>query len=118
MILLAHNPDFAEDRPDGRVGLVLSGHTHGGQVYLRGMGSTWLPSKYGDKYRHGLVQGPASVSDAATSFQRCGDDRSPSWSLAVNARKGRPRGALAGPPGRDAHGSSRCPSFDAEVREQ
>ncbi len=61
VVLLSHNPDFAEDRPDGRVGLVLSGHTHGGQVYLRGLGSTWLPSKYGDKYRHGLVCGPASA---------------------------------------------------------
>ena len=61
VVLLAHNPDFAEDRPDGRVGLVLSGHTHGGQVYLRGVGSTWLPSKYGNKYRHGLVRGPASA---------------------------------------------------------
>ena len=61
VVLLSHNPDFAEDRPDGRVGLVLSGHTHGGQVYLRGLGSGWLPSKYGTKYRHGLVQGPASA---------------------------------------------------------
>jgi predicted MPP superfamily phosphohydrolase len=61
VVLLCHNPDYAEDRPDGRVGLVLSGHTHGGQVYVRGLGSTWLPSKYGDKYRHGLVQGPAST---------------------------------------------------------
>lgn len=61
VVLLSHNPDFAEDRPDGRVGLVLSGHTHGGQVYMRGVGSTWLPSKYGDKYRHGLVRGPASA---------------------------------------------------------
>jgi predicted MPP superfamily phosphohydrolase len=60
VILLAHNPDFAEDAPNGRVGLVLSGHTHGGQVYLRGLGSSWLPSKYGAKYRYGLVQGPAS----------------------------------------------------------
>jgi len=60
VVLLAHNPDFAEDKPDGRVGLVLSGHTHGGQVYLRGAGAGWLPSKYGTKYRHGLVRGPAS----------------------------------------------------------
>jgi predicted MPP superfamily phosphohydrolase len=61
VVLLCHNPDFAEDRPDGRVGLVLSGHTHGGQAYLRGVGSSWLPSKYGDKYRRGLVPGPASA---------------------------------------------------------
>jgi predicted MPP superfamily phosphohydrolase len=61
VVLLSHNPDFAEDRPDNRVGLVLSGHTHGGQVYLRGLGSGWLPSKYGDKYRRGLVLGPASA---------------------------------------------------------
>lgn len=61
VILLSHNPDFAEDQPNGRVGLVLSGHTHGGQVYLRGAGAGWVPSKYGAKYRHGLVQGPASA---------------------------------------------------------
>jgi predicted MPP superfamily phosphohydrolase len=60
VVLLSHNPDFAEERPDGRVGLMLSGHTHGGQVYLRGLGSGWLPSKYGAKYRHGLLRGPAS----------------------------------------------------------
>lgn len=60
VILLAHNPDFAEVRPDPRVGLMLSGHTHGGQVYLPGDGGRWLPSRYGTKYRGGLVQGPAS----------------------------------------------------------
>jgi predicted MPP superfamily phosphohydrolase len=60
VVLLSHNPDFAEVRPDGRVGLMLSGHTHGGQVYFRGLGSGWLPSRYGAKYRQGLVQGPAS----------------------------------------------------------
>ena len=60
VVLLCHNPDYAETAPDPRVGLMLSGHTHGGQVYLPGIGSTWLPSKYGDKYRHGLVEGPAS----------------------------------------------------------
>ena len=32
MILLSHNPDFAETLHDPRVGLILSGHTHGGQV--------------------------------------------------------------------------------------
>ncbi|VTS07652.1 metallophosphoesterase [Tuwongella immobilis] len=60
VILLAHNPDFAEVRPDSRVGLMLSGHTHGGQAYVPGLGSAWLPSKFGDKYRSGLVDGPQS----------------------------------------------------------
>ena len=59
VVLLAHNPDFAELRPDPRVGLMLSGHTHGGQVYLPGLGAGWVPSRFGDKYRGGLVQGPA-----------------------------------------------------------
>ncbi len=58
VVLLSHNPDFAELRPDARVGLVLSGHTHGGQVYLGS--ARWIPSKFGEKYRCGLVQGPAS----------------------------------------------------------
>jgi predicted MPP superfamily phosphohydrolase len=60
LILLCHNPDFAEQLPEPRVGLMLSGHTHGGQIYLPSIGSPWIPSKFGDKYRHGLVQGPAS----------------------------------------------------------
>ncbi|MCE9564871.1 MAG: metallophosphoesterase [Planctomycetes bacterium] len=60
VVLLSHNPDFAEMRPDASVGLVLSGHTHGGQVYLPALGAPWLPSRYGEKYRKGLVQGPAS----------------------------------------------------------
>jgi uncharacterized protein len=60
VVLLCHNPDFAEDAPDPRVGLMLSGHLHGGQAYMPGLGAWWLPSKYGHKYLHGLVQGPAS----------------------------------------------------------
>jgi predicted MPP superfamily phosphohydrolase len=60
VVLLCHNPDFMEEQPDSRVGLALCGHTHGGQVYLPVVGAPWTPTKYGDKYRHGLVQGPAS----------------------------------------------------------
>ena len=60
VVLLVHNPDFAEVSPDPRVGLMLSGHTHGGQVYFPGFGPSWTPSSYGNKYLGGLVQGPAS----------------------------------------------------------
>lgn len=60
VVLLAHNPDYAEASPDARVGLMLSGHTHGGQAYVPGLGTAWTPSRYGDKYRRGLVEGPAS----------------------------------------------------------
>ena len=34
VILLSHNPDYVEEIRDPRVGLVLAGHTHGGQVEL------------------------------------------------------------------------------------
>lgn len=60
VVLLSHNPDFAEVNPDVRVDLILSGHTHGGQVYVPAVGTPWMPSRFGDKYRAGLVQGPAS----------------------------------------------------------
>jgi uncharacterized protein len=58
VLLLSHNPDFAELITDRRVGLVLSGHTHGGQVIVPGLGAPIVPSRYGQKYLHGLVEGP------------------------------------------------------------
>jgi uncharacterized protein len=60
VILLSHNPDFVEMIRDPRVGLVLSGHTHGGQVVVPGFGAPIVPSRYGQKYLHGLVQGPCA----------------------------------------------------------
>ncbi len=53
-ILLAHEPDFADTFAlDGRVSLQLSGHSHGGQVRLPGLGAIVLP-EYGQKYDQGL----------------------------------------------------------------
>ena len=59
VIMLSHNPDYAETLCDRRVGLILSGHTHGGQVVMPGFGAPIVPSRYGQKYLHGLVQGPS-----------------------------------------------------------
>jgi uncharacterized protein len=57
-ILVSHNPDFVEGITDRRVGLVLSGHTHGGQVVLPVVGAPLVPSRYGQKYLYGLVKTP------------------------------------------------------------
>ncbi len=59
-VLLAHNPDYAEELTDRRVGLMLSGHMHGGQIVIPGLGYHRIPSKYGLKYLEGLVQAPAT----------------------------------------------------------
>ena len=65
VILLSHNPDFVESIRDPRVGLVLSGHTHGGQVVVPGFGAPIVPSRYGQKYLHGLVQGPYAARSSS-----------------------------------------------------
>lgn len=58
-ILLSHNPDYAEvATPGPRVDLMLSGHTHGGQVRIPGWGTPIVPSRYGQKYSGGWVDGP------------------------------------------------------------
>ncbi len=56
-LILSHNPDLAEKLRDPRVGLMLSGHTHGGQVVFPG-GAPFVPSHYGQKYLKGLVRAP------------------------------------------------------------
>jgi predicted MPP superfamily phosphohydrolase len=60
VILLSHNPDYVEEITDARVGLVLSGHTHGGQINIPVIGAPVVPSLYGQKYAHGFVQGPVA----------------------------------------------------------
>jgi uncharacterized protein len=60
VILLSHNPDVAETMSDRRVGLMLSGHTHGGQIAIPGYGAPMIPSRYGRKYAHGLVEAPTT----------------------------------------------------------
>jgi uncharacterized protein len=57
-LVLSHNPDVAEQQHGPRVDLMVSGHTHGGQVRIPTMGTPIIPSQYGQKYASGLVDGP------------------------------------------------------------
>lgn len=53
VILLAHEPDFADkSSKSGRFALQISGHTHGGQIRLPYYGNLFLP-RYGRKYPSG-----------------------------------------------------------------
>ncbi len=55
-ILLVHEPDFADTfSADGTVSLQLSGHSHGGQIRLPGIGALALP-RHGRKYDQGLYR--------------------------------------------------------------
>ena len=36
-------------------GLVLAGHTHGGQVYIPGIGRPVVPSQYGERFAIGHI---------------------------------------------------------------
>ena len=53
-IVLAHNPDSFPEISNN-VSLTLSGHTHGGEIVLPIIGSPFVPSKYGQKYRKGYI---------------------------------------------------------------
>jgi predicted MPP superfamily phosphohydrolase len=54
-LVLSHDPDLFPLLPP-RPQLVLSGHTHGGQVSLPGIRSLWTPSRFGDRYTGDRVE--------------------------------------------------------------
>src|SRR5207244_10230861 len=54
-LLASHNPDLIEYLPAGlRVDVMLSGHTHNGQIHLPWLGPLLVPSQFGGRYMHGL----------------------------------------------------------------
>lgn len=53
-VMLCHNPDFAFQAAREKIDLMLSGHTHGGQVKLPFIGAPVIPSVYGKRFTAGL----------------------------------------------------------------
>ncbi|MGC9367221.1 MAG: metallophosphoesterase [bacterium] len=56
VILISHNPDFAEYLYTDLVDLMLCGHTHGGQITFFNLWAPILPSEFGQKYRSGRIE--------------------------------------------------------------
>jgi predicted MPP superfamily phosphohydrolase len=52
-ILLYHTPDLAPEASAAGVDLMLSGHTHGGQVRVPGLGAVYASSLYGKRFEAG-----------------------------------------------------------------
>ena len=57
VILLVHEPDYADRALGRKIDLVLSGHTHGGQIRIPFLPPLLLPGM-GTKYVHGLFRLP------------------------------------------------------------
>lgn len=53
-IVLSHNPDVFPNIPQN-VSLTVSGHTHGGEVYLPVIGAPMVPSNYHQRFRKGYI---------------------------------------------------------------
>lgn len=60
-IMLSHVPAFDHQRLDGRIDLILAGHTHGGQIRL-----PWLPPLYLPRFSGAFVAGFYKVGRNST----------------------------------------------------
>lgn len=56
VMLVSHNPDFFPLLDKSKVDLMLSGHTHGGQITFFGLWAPTVHSQYGNKYRTGVIK--------------------------------------------------------------
>ncbi|OKL44615.1 metallophosphoesterase [Pseudovibrio exalbescens] len=68
-ILLAHEPDIFDEVPE-RIGLILSGHTHGGQIRLPFWGAIMVPSRFGRRFAKGVFE-KGSVKMIVTAGLGC-----------------------------------------------
>lgn len=55
VLAFTHNPDLFPEIPL-QVSLTIAGHTHGGQVYLPGIGRLIVPSRYGERFAIGHIR--------------------------------------------------------------
>ncbi|MGA8491690.1 MAG: metallophosphoesterase [Terriglobales bacterium] len=61
VVLLVHEPDYADKAVRYSIDLQLSGHSHGGQIWLPGIGAPWLPA-LARKYPRGIYRiGPLTL---------------------------------------------------------
>jgi len=61
VVLLSHTPDNIYKIPLKNIKLVLSGHTHGGQNALPGLGPLIIPSKHGSAHAAGFIKVKDSI---------------------------------------------------------
>ncbi len=67
VILLSHNPDVIRDPLSARANLIISGHTHGGQIRLPFFGPlASLPTRIGPQYDQGIFRITGSTTLAIT----------------------------------------------------
>ena len=56
LILLDHRPQYKESRDSGRVDLLLSGHTHNGQIFPLDLFDPLVPALFYGAYTNGAMQ--------------------------------------------------------------
>ena len=69
-ILLTHNPDNVPDIPPSllkQTRLILSGHTHGGQIRLPGFGAFYCSTRVWKRFESGLYRNHATGTELAVS---------------------------------------------------
>ena len=60
-LLVSHSPDNLRRARGAAIDLMLSGHTHGGQVQLPGIGPVFAPSRFGVQYASGTFWEPPTL---------------------------------------------------------